>query len=49
MNKIKISALWCGDISQSVIINLIKNFSKKIEFVHPKKIVIFYSLDQQKI
>jgi hypothetical protein len=43
MNKIKISALWCGDISQSVIINLIKNFSKKkIEFAHPKNCDILF-------
>jgi hypothetical protein len=43
MNKIKISSLWCGDISQSVIINLIKKFSKKkIEFVHPKDCDILF-------
>jgi len=43
MNKIKISSLWCGDISQSVIINLIKNLSKKkIEFVHPKNCDILF-------
>ena len=29
MNKIKISSLWCGDISQSVIIDLIKKLFKK--------------------
>ena len=43
MNKVKISTLWSGDISQSVIINLIKNFSKKkIEFVHPKDCDILF-------
>lgn len=43
MKKIKISTLWCGDISQSVMIFLIKKISnKKIEFTHPSKCDILF-------
>ena len=43
MKKLKISTLWCGDISQSVIMHLIKQISNKnIEFVHPKDCDILF-------
>ena len=43
MKKIKISTLWCGDISQSVMICLIKKISnKQIEFTHPSKCDILF-------
>ena len=36
MKKIKISSLWCGWISTSLIVNLIKDITKReIELVHP--------------
>jgi hypothetical protein len=46
MKKLKISTLWCGDFSQSVIMFLIKKISNKtIEFVHPlRKILILILL-----
>jgi hypothetical protein len=43
MKKLKISTLWCGDFSQSVIMFLIKKISNKtIEFVHPSKCDILF-------
>lgn len=43
MKKLKISTLWCGDISQSVIFSLIKFIAQKdIEFVHPSEAEIIF-------
>ena len=44
MKKIKISSLWCGWISTSLIVNLIKDITKReIELVHPSDSDILFS------